>query len=228
LPTGSSDEIGIYSAHNLFIELYDAFGYLPYPADRHTSEFLPFTLSGFPPTRKATDSDGVELDVLNYCDIARTPILKRRKTADFCGKRILESAARLKDSTGETPPKSRETGADMIWAYLNNQTVTDAVNTLNIGQIEGLPLGACVETMGTVDGFGVRPITVRKVPEILLEIMRPQAVCSKWIVEAVLEHNKELLFHALYRDPQCAHLSFAQIKQMGGELLEANKKFVNW
>jgi len=32
------------------------------------------------------------------------------------------------------------------------------VNCLNTGQIPGLPLGCCVETLGTVDGLGVRPV----------------------------------------------------------------------
>ena len=38
----------IYRGWELFAELYDTFGYLPYPGDRHTAEFLSFTLSGFP------------------------------------------------------------------------------------------------------------------------------------------------------------------------------------
>ena len=225
-PKGSSDEIGIYSGHDLCIELYDAFGYLPYPADRHTSEFLSFTLSHNPAMHKKIDQEGNQLDVLDYCGMIRTPISVRVKSAQSSRQNMLDAIEDLKTHMNVELKKSRETGSDMIWAYLNNKTVMDAVNTLNIGQIEGLPLGTCVETMGAVDGFGVRPVMVKHVPDQLLEIMRPQAVCTKWIVEGMLNGDKQKLFQALYRDPQCAHLKLGDIKNMAEELIAANRRYV--
>jgi len=67
---------------------------------------------------------------------------------------------------------------------------------------------------------------VNKIPEPLLEIMRPQAICQKWITEGAIKGHKPLLLQALYRDPQCAHLKPHEIRQMADELLEANKKFL--
>jgi alpha-galactosidase len=226
-PRGSSDEIGIFSAHNLFVELYDAYGYLPYPADRHTSEFVSFTLTGRPPMQKKPDKQGHQLDVLDYCSIVRTPIEVRQENAAEGKQRVLDSIAALQIGTADGPKKSRETGADMIWAYLNNKTIMDAVNTLNIGQIEGLPRGACVETMGVVDGFGVRPVLVNAVPEPLLEIMRPQAINSKWLVEGMLNGNKHTVLHALDNDPQCAHLKPHEVRALADELIEANRAYVD-
>lgn len=226
-PKGSSDEIGIYSAHNLFVDLYDAFGYLPYPADRHTSEFLSFTLSNYPKISKRNDPDGNSLDVLEYNNIVRTPIPVRQLSATKGRQHMFDLIENLKNKSNGTPNKSRETGSDMIWAYINNKTVMDAVNTINIGQIEGFPLGTCVETMGVVDGFGVRPVMVNKVPKHLLEIMRPQAICTKWITEGVINGDKDTVLQALYRDPQCAVLKPSEIKSMANELIEANKKYVS-
>lgn len=226
-PQGSSDEIGIYSAHNLFAELYDTYGYLPYPADRHTSEFVSYALTGHPAMQKKPDQDGNPLDVLDYCRLVRTPIDIRTRNMAVAKQRMQDSIEALRSRTAEAPVKSRETGADMIWAYLNNKTVMDAVNTLNIGQIEGLPLGACVETMGVVDGFGVRPVMVNKVPEALLEIMRPQAINAKWLVQGMLSGDKTTVLHALHNDPQCAQLKPHEVKVMAEELIVANRAYAD-
>lgn len=227
LPSRSAEEIDIYSSRNLFTVLYDTFGYLPYPADRHTSEFLSFTLSGNPSMTKKPDKNGDMLDVVDYYQITRTPLYIRTKNAADGKQRMLKSTHALNSGSEKAAPKSRETGADMIWAYLNNKTMMDAVNTLNIGQIEGLPRGACVETMGVVDGYGVRPVMVRAVPEHLLEIMRPQAINTKWIVEGMLNGDMKTVLYALYNDPQCKHLKLDQIKNMANELIEANRNFVD-
>lgn len=224
-PRGSSDEIGIYSAHNLFVELYDTYGYLPYPADRHTSEFVSYALTGNPLICKQTDKDGITLDMIDYCHIVRTPIEVRVKNAAEGKQQMLDKIAALNGVTGMTPKKTRETGADMIWAYLNNKTIMDSVNTLNVGQIDGLPRGAVVETMGVVDGFGVRPVMVKSVPEPMLEVMRPQAINTKWLVEGMMDGDKQKVMHALYNDPQCAHLKLHEIKAMADELIEANREY---
>jgi len=89
--------------------------------------------------------------------------------------------------------------------------------------VPGLPLGACVETLGTIDGLGVHPHMVPRIPGPLLELMRPQAVCTKWIVDGMLNGDRDLLLHALYRDPMCAHLKPHEIRKMAEELFEANR-----
>lgn len=226
LPAESSDEIGIISGHELCVELYDAFGYLPYPADRHTSEFVSFALCGNPErylldSRKAS---GEKYDTIRYCNLKRTPISQRRQwmlDRDRHIDRLMRDARRR-----SAPPKrSRETGAEMIHAYVSNHPFTDAVNTLNVGQIPGLPLGACVETLGLVDGLGVRPVIVPGVPEHLLELMRRNAVVQKWTTEGALKGDRNLLLQALYQDPQCAQLKPHEVRSMAGELFAANKSF---
>ncbi|MFA5863951.1 MAG: hypothetical protein WC975_04605 [Phycisphaerae bacterium] len=225
LPKESKDEIGYSSRHALCVEFYDAFGYLPYPADRHTSEFVSFTLTGKPgsvPKFTARDGNGLSYETFKYCNIKRTTIEQRRWWMPERNKRMLDMIS----GKAPMPAKSRETVSEMLLAYLRNQPFTESVNTLNIGQISGLPLGCCVETLGVVDGLGVRPLMVPNVPEHLLEIMRPQAVCQKWITQGMIEGKKDLLFQALYRDPQCAHLKPHEIRALAAELFAANKPFL--
>jgi alpha-galactosidase len=211
----------IYRGWELFAELYDTFGYLPYPGDRHTAEFLSFTLSGFPERREVEAGLGAPMEVLPYCHLKRTPMAFRRRG-------LPEREAMMREyiaGTRPLPERTRERGAEMIHAYLHNGQVVEAINCLNAGQIEGLPRGACVETFGVVDGLGVHPVLVGPVAEPLLEVMRPQAVCQKWITEGVLTGNRDLLLQALYRDPQCAALQPAQVREMAGELFATNARF---
>jgi alpha-galactosidase/6-phospho-beta-glucosidase family protein len=228
LPVQSMDEGGYYSGHLLCVELYDAFGCLPYPADRHTSEFVSFVLAGHPKLGTVTARDGQPVEATEYCSVKRTPISYRRASLAEREKTVREDIARMRESGHVEPPKrSRETGTDMIAAYLNNKPFSDAVNCINNGQIPGLPLGACVETIGLVDGLGVRPLLVHDIPEHLLEIMRPQAICQKWVVEGVLRKDKARLMQALYRDPLCAQLKPHEVRDMAEELFEANRRVLS-
>ena len=218
LPEETADEIDIFSGHELCAQLYDAFRYLPYPADRHTSEFLSFVYCGQPERYSKDLGEDEPVDVIRYCNVKRTSTNQRwgwmRRRERVMGEWI--------DGTRPMPGPSRETGAKMIRAYLENHPIVDAVNVLNVGQIPGLPLEACVETLGVVDGMGPRPLQVSSIPEHLLEVMRPQAVCQKWIVQGALDGDRDLLRQALHRDPQCAHLKPREVRRMAEELFEAN------
>ncbi len=223
LPKETADEIGIWSGHEFCVELFDAYGYLPYPADRHTSEFVGGVLTGNPARHEGKDAwgSGLPAEVLDYCNIRRTSIEHRYAHMSKRGPRIRDIISGKEAFNGP----SRETGAHMIHSYLHNQPMVDAVNCLNTGQIPGLPLGACVETLGVVDGLGVRPMVVADAAPHLLELMRPQAVCTSWIVEGMLSGDRELLLQALYRDPQCAHLKPHEVRAMAGELFAANAEW---
>lgn len=223
-PKKEGTGVDLYSGSELCAELYDLFGYLPYPGDRHTSEFLSFTLSGNPERYTMERGEDLPLDMIRYCNIKRTAIAHRLVGMPEREKNVREMIEGKKDF----PKKSRETGAEMVHCYLHNKPMTDSVNVLNTGQIPGLPLDACVETLGVVDGLGVRPMLVADVAETLLEIMRPQAVCQKWITRGTLEGDRNLLVHALRLDPQCAALKLHEVRSLADELLEHNKPFISF
>ena len=214
VPEGSKDEIGIFSRHKFCVELYDAFGFLPYPHDRHTSEFVSRVLCG---TREILSEN-----FIRYCNVQRSFVSERREGMVIRDNKIREWI----NGDVEMPKPSRETGAKMIHAYLHNEPMVDAANCVNEGHVPGLPLGACVETLAVIDGLGVRPLLVENVPEHLSEVMRPQAMCQKWITEGALADDRRLLLQALYNDPQCCHLKYHQIREMAEELFDANREFL--
>ena len=221
LPETLTDAHKHTSGVKLAAELYDRTGYLTYPADRHICEFLSHTL--YRPETGSMEDEGEIWETIEPWGIRRTGMATREK-------RMRQADARMTaEITGEKPAgpqRSRETGIDMIRAYLENKPMRDAVNMLNIGQIPGLPRGAAVETIGMVDGMGPRPMTVANVPEALLELMRPQAVNQAWLVEGMLERNPARLFDALHNDAQCAGMPQSQVKEMGQRLIAANRGYV--
>lgn len=224
LPKNEFDEHGklsIYYGKELFSQLYETFGHIPYAGDRHTAEFLSFTLSNFPERVKEDNRKGDFYDTIKYCRIFRTEHRHRVSYIKDREKNIKDMAS----GKAPMPKRSTETAAEMIRAYIENKPFTDAVNHLNVGQIPGLPSDACVETLGLIDGLGVHPCMVPNIPEHLLELMRPQAVCQSWIVEGVLKRKKDLLLQALYRDPQCAGMKPHEIRAMAEDLLESNRKY---
>jgi alpha-galactosidase/6-phospho-beta-glucosidase family protein len=227
LPQETMDEKGYTTKHNLCAELYDTYGYLPYPGDRHTCEFLSYTLSGNPERHQIVTLDGDSYDTINYCNIKRTSISHRQQRYTRINESIQKKIIQFADESQQPIPKSPETVAEMLYAYLNNKAMTEVLNTLNVGQIPGLPLGACVETFGIVDGLGARPVIVNNVPEHLLEIMRPQAINQKWVTEGAINRNKTLLLQSLYNDPQCKNLKPGEMKLMADELFTANKKYIS-
>jgi alpha-galactosidase len=230
MPTNDLDENGkvsIYFGTQLMTTLYETYGYLPYGGDRHTAEFLSFTLSNFPERYLKDNNKGAQYDTIKYCNIYRTTCKEREKDYALREPTILEmieGRRELYKLPGEAEPTE---DADMIKAYLLNKPCIEPANVTNVGQIPCLPKGACVETMAAIDGSGVHPCIVPDIPEYLAAIMRPQAECQKWLVEGIIKRDRKLLMQALYRDPQCACLPPQQIRNLGEELFQANKQYLD-
>ena len=211
----------IYFGTEVFAALYDAYGYLPYCGDRHTAEFLNFTISQYPELCKLDNHDGGFYEGFKRLDLVRTSIAVREK-------QVVDRTAHCEEiiaGTKPMPERSRETAAEMIYAYINNRPFMDVVNVRNIGQIPGLPLGACVETLGMVDALGVHPCTVPGIPEPLLELMRTPAQCQKWLLDGILQKDRNMILEAFYHDQQCAGMKPQKIRELFEEIMEANQAY---
>lgn len=194
-------------------ELFENYGYLPYFGDRHTCEFFNCTM-----TNK---------DIMERFKLVRTSIAEREAMYVDAEKRITSWTQGKKADWGHLTKKpSRETAADIIKALVFGEGFTDVMNLVNKGQIENLPKGAVVETMGYVDGRNFVPLTVGLLPEQLKVLSLPHAEVQIRTVEAGLSGNLDSALMALLADPICAHLSASDVKKMGMELLNANKKYL--
>lgn len=217
LPEVSADELGFISGHRLCASLYDAYGYLTYPADRHTCEFVSYVVTCFPEIIYSKHR-GMEFQTISSYGINRTSIPHR--------KAYREKSIDLFDSIftmdkQEKPQRSRETGADMIRAYLRGFEITDAVNSLNKGRIASLPDIVCIETLGCVGPFGVRPAKISHLPDTVAELIRPAAISQAWLVQGMLSENKDMVIAALHNDEQCKNLRPDEVSRMSSDLLSS-------
>jgi alpha-galactosidase len=209
LHDGTVDEHGFHSHQTLASELYEQYGYLPYIADRHTSEFLSGYLNSTP-------------EALERYNLKRTTIEERERMRQEARQRALELAS------GEREPssRSRETAVDIIIAVSQHEPFVDVVNLPNEGQIDNVPRGVVVETLGLVDGLGFRPISVGALPPVIERLIAPHCTVLELTLDAALCGDEEMALQALTLDPLCSHLSPAEARAMGRELMQATKKWL--
>jgi alpha-galactosidase len=202
-PAGFSD-----NSHELFAEIFEHYGYLTYSADRHTCEFFAAYLT--------------DRKMMERFKLKRTSTADRRKGIEEA--RVF--ALKLASGKEKMLKRSRETAVDIMKALVTNTPFIDVVNLPNIGQIDNLPRGAVVETLGLVDSAGFAPIGIGSMPEILREITEIHCQVEKMTLEAALTGDRKLALEALTLDPLCAKLAPSDIKKMGLELMAATGKYL--
>lgn len=196
--------------HDFFLceELLRQYGMLTYIEDRHTCEYFPGYLT--------------DPAMLQRFKLVRTTVEERKK---MLGKNRKYALA-LASGKEKIPSRSRETAMDIMKAFVTNTPFVDVVNLPNIGQIDNLPRGAVVETLGLVDSSGFAPIGIGSMPEPLRTLLETHCQIQKMTLEAALTGNKELALKALMLDPLCAKLAPSDIRKMGHELLSATKEYL--
>ncbi len=194
--------------HEVLSELYSAFGYLTYTADNHTAEFFNCYLR--------------DLAVVEKYKIFRKTIPYRRDNLAKARQVTLDIAG------GKIPmyKKSCEITVNILKSIITNNPCTEVVNLPNTGQIDNLPRGAVLETLGVVDPVGFTPVAVGAIPETLRAICEPHCRVQLMTLEAGLTGNKKLAMEALTLDPLCAGLTPRQTREMGDELLKATAAYL--
>ena len=130
------------------------------------------------------------------------------------------------DEREPLPEPTRETAADIIDAIWADHPIVDVVNLPNIGQVSNLPSGLVVETMGRVTPLGFEPLTAGPLPKPIQALLDPHARSLTLTLEAAIEQDRNKALEALACDPLCSHLTDSKIREMGGELLAANRQWV--
>jgi len=97
-------------------------------------------------------------------------------------------------------------------------------NVRNDGLIDNLPPGCCVEVPCRVDGNGIQPTAVGRIPSHLAALMQTNINVQTLLVEAVLTENRELIYHAALLDPHtAAALGIEEIYALIDDLIEAHR-----
>jgi alpha-galactosidase len=125
-------------------------------------------------------------------------------------------------ATIEVKP-SHEYAATIMNAVVTGEPAVIYGNVANKGYIPQLPQGSAVEVACLVDANGIQPSTVTGIPQQLIALMRTNLNVQDLTVAALMEQNREHVYHAAMLDPHtAAELDLRQIRALVDDLIAAH------
>jgi len=122
--------------------------------------------------------------------------------------------------------RSEEYASRIIEAMVTGTTYQIGGNVINRGAIENLPADACVEVPCLINGGGIHPCHVGRLPVQLAAMNMTNINVHLLTIEAAATQKREHILHAAMLDPHtAAELSVDDIVSMVDELIEAHG---NW
>jgi alpha-galactosidase len=119
--------------------------------------------------------------------------------------------------------RSNEYASRIIESIATNTPYKIGGNVLNNGLITNLPTDACVEVPCLVDGQGIHPTYVGRLPVQCAAMNMTNINCQLLTIEAAVTCKKEHIYHAAMLDPHTgAQLSIDDIIKLCDELYEAH------
>ncbi|OGV49430.1 MAG: hypothetical protein A2X49_13220 [Lentisphaerae bacterium GWF2_52_8] len=116
---------------------------------------------------------------------------------------------------------SAEYGIQVLSAIETDTIMRANLNVMNAGLIENLPQGCCVEVPCLVDGSGVHPCRVGRLPGQLAALNMGMINVQTLAVEGFLERDRRKIFHAVCADPLASAVcSLDELQSMTDELFE--------
>ena len=133
----------------------------------------------------------------------------------------------LVHNTALTHERSREYASHIMEAIVTNEPYKIGGNVLNQGLIDNLPSDACVEVPCLVDGSGVTPCHVGRLPVQLAAMNMTNINVQLLTIEAAVTKKRDLIYNAAMLDPHtAAELSLDDIVKMVDELIEAHGDYL--
>ena len=126
-----------------------------------------------------------------------------------------------------THERSREYASYIMEAITESKTYEIGGNVLNKGCIENLPADACVEVPCLVNGDGIHPCHVGRLPVQLAAMNMTNINVQLLTIEAARTKKREAIYQAAMLDPHTgAQLSIDDIVKMCDELIDAHGDYM--
>lgn len=126
-----------------------------------------------------------------------------------------------------THERSREYASYIMESVVTNNPYKIGGNVINKGCIENLPADACVEVPCMIDGNGVNPCRVGRLPVQLAAMNMTNINVQLLAIEAAATRKKEYIYQAAMLDPHiAAELSIDDIVKMCDELIDAHGDYM--
>ena len=123
--------------------------------------------------------------------------------------------------------RTREYAASIMEAIVTDTPIRIGGNVMNTGLIDNLPSDACVEVPCLIDGQGVNPCHVGRLPVQLAAMNMTNINTQLMTIEAAVSKKREDIYMAAMLDPHtAAELSIDDIRSMVDELIEAHGDYM--
>ncbi len=134
----------------------------------------------------------------------------------------------LLDGNKVTHTRTHEYASYIMDAIVTNKTLAIGGNVLNTnGLISNLSHDACVEVPCLVNGHGIMPVSIGKLPVQLAALNQTNINVQLLTIEAAIQRSRQLVYNAAMLDPHTgSELSLDDIQAMVDELLEAEKEYL--
>jgi alpha-galactosidase/6-phospho-beta-glucosidase family protein len=206
---GSFKKRDLLRGNQVKFALFERFGVLPAAGDRHLVEFFPGFLTEESSWGKRW---GVDLTT-----IADREVWVEYYKAEF---------AKLASATAVPRMPSGEIVAPLIDSMLRDRPRRFPFNLPNTGQAPDLPADVVVETMGTVDGQGVRGDGATRAPAVLAEWLRRVVSSQERTVVAGLTGSRSAVVEAMLLDPLAGRMDFDRLQHMTDEMTTATAEWL--
>ena len=188
-------------------------GYYCTESSEHNAEYNPFFLKQHQP--ELVEKFNIPLD--EY---------PRR-----CVNQINGWAREWEDIVGGASLGHKRSGEYASWimeAIVENKPYEIGGNVINNGCIENLPADACVEVPCLVNGDGIHPCHVGRLPVHLAGMNLTNINVQLMTIEAARLRSREAVYQAAMLDPvTAAQLNLDQIVAMCDELMDAHGEYMN-
>ncbi len=190
-------------------EYIDKFGYYCTESSEHNAEYNPYFIKSSYP--ELIDRFNIPLD--EYPRRCINQIEEWNKQRD-----------ELMNDQALNHTRSNEYASYIMEAIVTNKPFKIGGNVINKGGlIENLPHEACVEIPCMVDGMGVNPCRVGRLPVQLAAMNMTNINVQLLTIEAAVTKKKEHIYHAAMLDPHTgAEMTLDNIVKMVDELIEAH------
>lgn len=198
-----------HSSRHLFkLDYFRKTGRMLYPGDRHTSEFFHNVLTE---ETKYGEIYGIQI----------TRIEDRYKWLEDAKEKVYSW---ISDPLSIDLRPSREPIAGIIASMITGETMIDVVNLPNTGQIENMPRGVVVETMGRFSTDSVEPLPVGNLPVDIASMLNYHSLRFNLVIEAARKGSRKLALEALILDPLVREYKDAE--RLLDELLMAHREYL--
>ena len=188
------------------------FGYYCTESSEHNAEYNPFYIKSRYP--ELIEKFNIPLD--EY---------PRRCVAQIEGWK--EEKANILNDGKITHERSHEYASYIMEAITTGNPYQIGANVLNTGLIDNLPAEACVEVPCLVNGYGITPTHVGKLPLQLAAMNMTNINAQLLTINAAVTQKREDIYMAAMLEPHtAAELSIDDIKTMVDELIEAHGDYM--